>query len=586
MPELVKTKIDIYTMKMQLYPSRKQAAEIDDMIYGVQFAYNKTFYEIFQKNPEVCTEPDKNGSIWPDWQGKICKGWLNTLRKMNPCVDKVPAPALSTNVGVFKADAKKAWEKGMCNLPVDKAPKDKFRYYSKKDPRRSFTHQMYTSQLETSETNCKVAWIKIGYSFEGHNKEIKIKARGFNNKIWFSKKGESTYLTFKEAREAGILPEKLTVKVCKDKCGDYFALITFNAQSVNNKPKKFDLYRELPPQKETSEIGIDVGIKDIAVLSTGEKYKNLNNIESQHNKYKDYKKRLQLLNRQMSRRFGPANMEFREYQKLKNKIYRAEHPDDTKRINVIPSKGYAEKKLEYAKLERKITRKREAYYHKITLEIVRKASYLAVETLRLDNMRRNHKLAGALAGASISTFNRMLVYKAGWYGIDIGYIGMFEPTSQRCSDCGNTNEAVKNLSVREWTCPNCGHFHDRDINAAKNIIQKALENRNGNEIKADEAVKEGDEGKSEKEQNEQKKQKEQNNKKKVNPKCVYEDNPDIIVRISEELTKPRDPRYVVEDKKNKVILDDAQGYGYRSIAKAKNGYKKKSERKRAERCYS
>ena len=100
---------------------------------------------------------------------------------------------------------------------------------------------------------------------------------------------------------------------------------------------------------------------------------------------------------------------------------------------------------------------------------------IAVEHLKIRNMLRNHRLARALSDASWSEFFRELGYKAAWRGAVIYKVDTFYPSSQTCSVCGYQNPLVKNLAVREWTCPKCGAHHDRDMNAAKNILAKALE---------------------------------------------------------------------------------------------------------------
>ena len=98
---------------------------------------------------------------------------------------------------------------------------------------------------------------------------------------------------------------------------------------------------------------------------------------------------------------------------------------------------------------------------------------IAIESLRLSNMMKNHKLARSIGSVSWDRFTTMLTYKAEWYGRSVIKVDPFFPSSQLCSVCGEKNPMVKDLSVRKWTCSHCGSTHDRDINAAVNILNEA-----------------------------------------------------------------------------------------------------------------
>lgn len=200
---------------------------------------------------------------------------------------------------------------------------------------------------------------------------------------------------------------------------------------------------ELP--KTGSSIGIDVGLKHFTVLSNGMMYKN--------DRY------FRTLEKKLARE--------------QRKLSRCRRIALAKKVKLSEARNYQKQKRKVARIHEKVTNKRTDFLHKVSTEIVKNHDVIGIETLQVKNMQKNRRLSKSTSEVSWSAFFHMLENKAGWYGKTIAKVGKTFASSQLCSSCGHQHKDVKHLGLREWTCPNCGIHHDRDVNAGLNIKQEA-----------------------------------------------------------------------------------------------------------------
>ena len=309
----------------------------------------------------------------------------------------------------------------------------------KNDGEHEWLKEVNNTSLQQSLRNLDAAFVRFfrekkGFpKFKSKKKNIEsakyIKAVHFDFDNWKVKIPKIGWVKLCKNKTFDLSMKYGTLTVSKDKCGDYWCSIV--VYDVEEKPKtKVSI---------DNSVGIDLGIKDYAILSDGTKYGNPKFLEKGQKKLK-----------RLQQRFARTQKKSNRHEALRLKV---------------------------AKCHRDIANRRNDFLHKLSTLLVKYYDTICLEDLNVEGMMKNHHLSNSIQSAAWSEFVRQLKYKSDWYGKNVIFIGRFEPSSKTCSKCGYVKSDLQ-LNDREWVCPKCGEKHDRDVNAAINIRDFALHKQN------------------------------------------------------------------------------------------------------------
>lgn len=246
------------------------------------------------------------------------------------------------------------------------------------------------------------------------------------------------------------LPKLGKVKTKRFDMPDVYKIfnITVEKTDTNKYYASICIETEVQPLPKTGKhVGFDLGLIDLLIGSDGNRYARPKYAYA----FKD-----------------KLAKEQRKLSKMRTKLMRDN-------LNLEECKNYQKQKHKVSKLYEHIANCAKDFNHKLSIELVRNYDLITMEDLNVSGLLKNHYMAYAIADVRWSQLVNFVQYKCLWYGKEFRQVDRFYASSKICSSCGTIHKDIVNsLSVREWTCPDCGTHHDRDVNAAKNILNQAL----------------------------------------------------------------------------------------------------------------
>ena len=380
----------VKSIKVMLIPNNKQKTKLFQCFGVSRFAYNWTLskqQENYKNGGKFISDNDLRKEFTQLKKTKEYE-WLNQYS------NNIPKQAIKD-----ACDSYKKFFKGYSKFP---------KFKSKKKSRPSF----YVDNFKIQFTNTHVKLEKISNSTKKNKAKLNWIRLAEKGRIPMNCKYSNPRVTFDGA--------------------NFWISVGVEVEDVLETPTN-------------SGIGIDLGIKDLAICSDNNTYKNINKTKE----VKRLKKRKRKLQRKVSKKYE-LNKKGESYYKTSNII-----------------------KLEnqLLKLNHRLTNIRHNYLHQVTTEIInRKPMFIALEDLNVKGMMKNRHLAKAIQEQCFYEFRRIITYKAEWNNIKVIIVPRFYPSSKTCSECGSINKGLK-LSDREWVCQECGVIHDRDYNASVNLMK-------------------------------------------------------------------------------------------------------------------